>query len=75
MGTSGGANIALLFAIKYPEKVSGVIADSCAEFFSPENLRHEVANRELCTKDRIEFWEYANGDDWEDVVKKGDISV
>ena len=33
MGTSGGANIALLLAIKYPEHVSRVIADSCAEFF------------------------------------------
>lgn len=70
MGTSGGANIALLFAIKYPEQVSGVIADSCAEFFSPENLRNEVANRELRTKDQIEFWQYSNGDDWEDVVNK-----
>ncbi|WDP85177.1 MAG: alpha/beta hydrolase [Desulfobacter sp.] len=70
MGTSGGANIALLLAIKYPEQVTGVIADSCAELFSPKDLRKEVANRELRTKDQIDFWEYANGDDWEDVVNE-----
>jgi pimeloyl-ACP methyl ester carboxylesterase len=68
MGTSGGANIALLLAIKYPEHVSEVIADSCAELFSPEILRKEVSNRGLRTKEQIEFWKYANGDDWEDVV-------
>ncbi|ASQ90605.1 hypothetical protein CHL67_06420 [Prosthecochloris sp. GSB1] len=70
MGTSGGANIALLLAIKYPELVTGIIADSCAEFFSPTNLRKEVANRKLHTREQIEFWKYANGDDWEDVVNK-----
>jgi pimeloyl-ACP methyl ester carboxylesterase len=49
MGTSGGANIALLFAIIHPEPVSGVIADSCAEFYSPENLRKEVSERRRMT--------------------------
>ncbi len=68
MGTSGGASFALLLAIKYPEIISGVIADSCAELFSPENLRREVADRGHRTKDQIEFWKYANGDDWENVV-------
>lgn len=69
MGTSGGANIALLLAIRYPMNVSSVIADSCAEYFYPEDLRKEVANRGLQTKEQIEFWKYANGDDWEDVVR------
>jgi pimeloyl-ACP methyl ester carboxylesterase len=69
MGTSGGANIALLFAIIHPELVSGVIADSCAEFYSPENLRKEVSNRALMTNEQVEFWKYANGDDWEAVVE------
>ncbi len=69
MGTSGGGNIALLVAIKHPDLVSGVIADSCAEIFYPEDLRREVANRKLRTKDQIKFWQYAHGDDWEDVVK------
>jgi len=70
MGTSGGASIALLLAIRHPEKVSGVIADSCAERFDPENLRREVANRQLRTQEQIAFWKYANGDDWEDVVNQ-----
>ncbi len=70
MGTSGGANIALLLAIKYPEQISRVIADSCAELFSPESLRNEVSNRKIRTKDQIDFWKYANGDDWEDVVNE-----
>lgn len=68
MGTSGGANIALLFAIRYPECVSGIVADSCAEFHSPENLRKEVSDRSLKTKEQVEFWKYANGEDWESVV-------
>ncbi len=68
MGTSGGANIALLLAIRYPEYVAGVIADSCAEVYSPGNLRNEVSNRDLRTEEQIGFWQYANGDDWEAVV-------
>lgn len=68
MGTSGGANVALLLAIKYPDKVSAVIADSCAEIFSPEGLRNEVSHRGLRTREQIEFWQYANGDDWQEVV-------
>ena len=68
MGTSGGANIALLMAIKYPELVSGVVADSCAETYSPENLRKEVSGRSLRTKEQVDFWRHANGDDWQPVV-------
>ncbi len=68
MGTSGGANIALLCAIRYPEHVSGVIADSCAEIYSPANLRKEVSGRTLRTNEQVDFWKYANGEDWETVV-------
>ncbi len=68
MGTSGGANVALLFAIRYPEYVSGIVADSCSEFYSPENLRKEVSDRSVKTIEQVEFWEYANGEDWETVV-------
>jgi valacyclovir hydrolase len=68
MGTSGGANIALLFAIRYPEHVSGVIADSCAELYSPDNLRKEVSDRALRTDEQVWFWKRAHGEDWEAVV-------
>ncbi|MDJ0572258.1 MAG: alpha/beta hydrolase [Pleurocapsa sp. MO_192.B19] len=68
IGTSGGANIALLFAIRYPEYVSGVIADSSAEIHSPERLRKEVSDRSCRTKEQVDFWTYAHGEDWEEVV-------
>ncbi len=68
IGTSGGADIALLFAIRYPEHVSGVIADSCAEIYAPERLRQEVSNRARRTKEQVNFWTYAQGEDWEEVV-------
>ena len=68
MGTSGGATIALLFAIRYPDLVSGVIADSTAEIYSPENLRKEVTERKRRIKEQVEFWSYAHGEDWETVV-------
>lgn len=69
LGTSGGANIALLFAIKYPKLVKAVIADSCAEKFLPEALIKEVEQRRQKTKEQVEFWQWANGKDWESVVE------
>lgn len=69
MGISGGANIALLYAIRYPEHVSGVIADSSAEFYTSECLRKEITHRSYRIKEQVEFWTYAHGEDWEVVVK------
>ena len=57
-----------MFAIRYPEHVSGVIADSCAEIYAPERLRQEVSNRARRTKEQVDFWTYAQGEDWEEVV-------
>ncbi len=68
MGTSGGANIALLTAIRHPERVLAVVADSCVETYSPDNLRQEVKQRELRTDNQVQFWTWANGDEWEAVV-------
>lgn len=53
---------------KDPELVSGVIADCCVELHSPANLRKEVSERALQTNEQVEFWKYANGEDWEGVV-------
>jgi pimeloyl-ACP methyl ester carboxylesterase len=69
IGTSGGANTALLLAVKYPDLVSGVIADSCVERYSPEQLLQEVADRARRTEDQVAFWSYANGPDWEEVLE------
>lgn len=69
VGASGGASIALLFAIKYPNLVSAVIADSTVEVYSPESLHKEVAERSRRTKEQVQFWTYAQGRDWEAVVE------
>jgi len=68
MGTSGGGVVALLMAIHFPDRVSAVVADSCVEIFSPEDLRREVTEREKRSPKSVAFWETAHGDDWEDVV-------
>lgn len=68
IGTSGGATIALLLAIKYPGLTSAIVADSCAEHFTPEHLNQEVLNRKLITEEQVAFWRLAHGDDFESVV-------
>ena len=69
MGTSGGAVVALLLAILYPERVRAVIADSCVERFSPQMLvQNVVADRARRTPDQAAFWEQAHGADWAQVV-------
>lgn len=60
--------MALLFAIRYPQHAAGVIADSCAELYSPKNLRKEVSDRALRTDEQVKFWRHAHGEDWEAVV-------
>jgi valacyclovir hydrolase len=69
MGTSGGAASALLMAIHFAGSVDAVIADSCVEFFSLAFTEQNVLpDRKRRTTGQIEFWKYANGDDWEQVV-------
>ena len=70
LGSNGGAVIALLLAIHYPGKVRAVIADSCSRNFK------EQAALELLVKDRAQktdgqkqFWQFAHGPDWEQVVE------
>ncbi|BBB48247.1 alpha/beta fold hydrolase [Pelolinea submarina] len=69
MGSSGGAIVALLMAIHYPEKVRAVVADSFADRISRENaLENVVKDRAKKTDAQRGFWEYAQGPDWEQVV-------
>ncbi len=69
MGSSGGAIVALLTAIHFPDKVRAVVADSFVERMSKESaLEHVIQNRERKTADQRRFWEYAQGADWEQVV-------
>ena len=69
MGTSGGAIVALLMAVLYPDYVSAVVADSCLEKYPPEVLHKVVKERLQGTEKQIEFWTLAHGDDWQQVVK------
>ncbi len=69
MGTSGGALSALLMAIHSPEHVSAVVADSCVEIFSPQNLCREVAERKKYPQELVDFWRIAHGDDWKTIIE------
>ena len=69
MGTSGGAIVALLLAILRPERVQAVIADSCLERYPAALLRMVVAERKQRNEKQIAFWQFAHGDDWQQVVE------
>jgi valacyclovir hydrolase len=70
MGTSGGAAVALLMAIHFPEKVRAIIADSCVERFSKEMAHRNVyQERKQRMPDQVKFWKYAHGADWEQVIE------
>lgn len=70
LGTSGGAVIALLAAILYPERVRAVVADSTVERFSPEMLqRNVIEGRSQRSPGQIQFWSFAHGADWEQVIE------
>lgn len=69
MGTSGGASIALLMAILHPELVRGVIADSTVEYFHAPSLSQEVQKRLQRTAEQVQFWKWAQGNDWQQVVE------
>jgi valacyclovir hydrolase len=45
MGCSGGGSMALLAAATRPDEVNAVVADSCPETLTPEDLRRIVAGR------------------------------
>jgi valacyclovir hydrolase len=69
IGTSGGAIIALWFAILFPDQVSAVIADSAGYRLPPERLRREIANRRKYEPESVRFWRDAHGDDWQQVIE------
>ena len=45
-----------------------VIADSCVERWSPEQLQAAVAERARRTPEQVAFWQHAHGNDWQQVV-------
>jgi valacyclovir hydrolase len=69
MGPSGGGVAALLMAIHHPECVRAVVADSCVETWTPEEVTRLVADRSRLSLGQIAFWQHAHGDDWHAVVQ------
>lgn len=68
VGTSGGALTALLTALRHPEAVRAVVADSTVERFPAGWLEANLAERRRRTPGQIAFWQTAHGADWEAVV-------
>jgi pimeloyl-ACP methyl ester carboxylesterase len=69
-GASGGAIVALLMAIHHPNYVRAVIADSLVERFTPEMLQANVIeDRAQRTPGQVQFWTFAHGEDWEQVIE------
>jgi pimeloyl-ACP methyl ester carboxylesterase len=69
MGSSGGGIVALLMAIRFPERVRAVVADSCVARWPAGWASHVVSVRERYTSEQIAFYEFANGSDWRSVVE------
>ncbi|QTA37909.1 alpha/beta hydrolase [Thermosipho ferrireducens] len=70
LGTSGGAIVALNFAINKPEIVNKVIADSfIGEKLTVPEAQRIKEEREIAKKNgAVKFWKYMHGKDWEKVV-------
>jgi valacyclovir hydrolase len=68
LGTSGGGIVALWLAIRFPERVRAVIADSCVARLPPEAVEALIAGRAQRTAEQGAFWQFAHGDDWAHVV-------
>ena len=70
LGTSGGAIIALNFALNYPEITHRVIADSfIGEEFSIEEAKALKEEREYAKMNGAnEYWNYMHGKEWEKVI-------
>jgi pimeloyl-ACP methyl ester carboxylesterase len=69
VGQSGGAMVALRLAIRRPDLVRAVIADSEVERFPAAWFYSAVAKRAHPGRRTVAFWQRAHGDDWEDVVR------
>lgn len=70
IGCSGGAAIGLLMAALYPSKVRAVIADSELDQYPSDLIQLCIEERKSKSKEQIDFWKNAHGDDWEDIVQK-----
>jgi len=69
IGASGGAIVALLAAIRRPDRVRAVIADSFTLRMPPPLVKRWVEEeRARRTEEQVRFWTAAHGPDWEQPV-------
>jgi len=69
LGVSGGAVVALLAAILFPEVIQSVIADSVADCWYPDEIERAVQGRDVRDPQAVSWWKQAHGKDWEQVVR------
>ena len=70
LGVSGGAIVAIATAIKHPESVKAVIADSFSLHFTQEMYRNNVlSERSNPTEQQQMFWSAMHGSDWQEVIQ------
>jgi valacyclovir hydrolase len=69
VGTSGGAVVALLTAIHYPDIVQAVIADSFGTRFTQEMFQNKlIEDRNQNSPGQVVFWKAAHGPYWKRVI-------
>jgi len=69
IGASGGAIVALLAAIRRPDRARAVVADSFVLRMTPEFVKKWVTEeRARRTEEQVRFWTAAHGPDWEQPV-------
>lgn len=68
VGSSGGGLVALTAAILHPTRVRALIAESCVQHYPPERVREMIEGRREPSPELIGFWQFAHGEDWQDVV-------
>jgi valacyclovir hydrolase len=67
-GCSGGTLASLWAAIRHPQRIRAVIADSEMLHCPPGHMAAETSNRAQRTPGQVAFWSAAQGPDWEAVV-------
>ncbi len=72
VGSGGGAVTALWMAILDPERIAGVVADSFAEFYRPDDLAGLLAAHQDPPPELSAYLEQMHGADWPVVVAELD---
>ncbi|WP_432407697.1 alpha/beta fold hydrolase [Wukongibacter sp. M2B1] len=70
IGSSGGGLIGLNMAILAPDRIQLVVADSLIGEYITKSVGEKIVRGRAQTDNGIkDFWRYAHGDDWEQVIK------